>query len=149
MDQHTRSRRWIMCTSGSVHIPWTMKCGQWLVLSENYFDKMILSIRNIATQQETYITLTLRNPTIVLYISSLITPAEIGSTLQVYQSYKSLGLGKGFWILSGEAELSIMVQGSSSQPFATELHFVLRRSWQTARGTTDVCSSVPSERESF
>lgn len=86
---------------------------------------------------------------IVFYINSLIIPAEISSTLQVYQNYKSLELGRGFWFLSGEAELSIMVQGSSSQPFATELHFVLRRSWQTARDTTNVWSSVTSEGESF
>lgn len=46
MTQHTRSRRWIRCSPeiteylSSAHIPWTMRCGHWLVLSSNYFDKI-------------------------------------------------------------------------------------------------------------
>lgn len=73
-----------------------MKCGHWLVLSDNYFDKMMLSIRKTATQWETYVSLILRDPMILFYINSLIASAGMNSTLLVYKSYKSLELGKTF-----------------------------------------------------
>lgn len=83
-----------------------MKCGHWLVFSDNYFDKMMLSIRKTATQWETYISLILRDPMILFYINSLIASAGMNSTLLVYKSYNSLELGKSFWFLRGVAELS-------------------------------------------
>lgn len=56
-----------------------MICGHWLVLSDNYFDRMMLSIRKPATQWKTYSPI-LRDPVILFCINSLIIPVGMNFT---------------------------------------------------------------------